>query len=270
MNPRVLLAACFASLLLVGCTAQPVRESAATSESPTYSIERHREQRKVEDGVTLLVIDNPYGEIQVRQTRASTLAFQAVEQHIGEKPRAAIFDWFHEGEQQGVRVRYAEHDPSTPANPREGRVDLVAFVPSGIAVQLRTDFGDMIVRRINNDVTASSRSGRVTVTARGVLNLSSETGEVRAWNMGYDWPRPSELRSGGIVMVDVPVFTGLDLEVSARDEIRAEFELDHLSQDEDGVWHARHRQGDGASVIRVTSGASVLLQAQREPLPASR
>src|SRR5690606_5393710 len=156
-----------------------------------------------------------------------------------------------------------------------------------------------------------------------------ESGEVRAWNMGYDWPRPSLLRSGGTVMADVPLFTGLDLQVSAhgeirsdfpldqleqgaagvwraRDrggagaaasgvsrcgggvmadvplftgldlqvsahgEIRSDFPLDQLEQDAEGVWRARHRTGTGTSVIRISSGGAVLLQGQRTPLPGHR
>jgi len=273
MHVHVKIAAVLAALLMSACAGQSRRESAAgPDDTPPYSIERHRDQRKVVPGISALVIDNPYGEIQVRQTSAGELAIQAIEQRIGEKPRIARLEWFHEGDRQGFRVRYDEHDPETggPADPRLGRVDLVGFVPPGIPLELRTDFGAQIVRRIDNDVTARSRTGRITVTARGVINITSESGEVRAWNMGYDWPRPSLLRSGGTVMADVPLFTGLDLQVSAHGEIRSDFPLDQLEQDAEGVWRARHRTGAGTSVIRISSGGAVLLQGQRTPLPGHR
>src|SRR5690606_15250599 len=109
------------------------RDTAAqvpTTDAPVFTVERHREDRKIAEGVDTIVIDNPYGEIQVRQTRSGAIGMTGTEQRIGERPRVARLEWFHDGTRQGLRVRYDEHDPSgPPANPRLGRVDLGLFVP---------------------------------------------------------------------------------------------------------------------------------------------
>ena len=130
----VLLTAC------VGAPERPVSTADVTPDTP-YTLERFRGEAKLADGVDTVVFDNPYGDIQVRQTGAAALAWQGVEQRIGSKPRQARIESFVDVARQGVRVRYAEHDAATPANPRLGRVDLYVFVPKGVKVDLRSDFG---------------------------------------------------------------------------------------------------------------------------------
>lgn len=253
----ILLPAALAGLL-AACATQSPRQPAV--ESPPYTIERFREERKLGEGVHTLVLDNPYGEIQVRQTEAAALAIQGAEQRIGEVPRIARLEWFEADGRQGVRVRYAEHDPETPANPRLGRVDLYAFVPPGLRLELRTDFGAIVVRRIDDEVTARSRSGGITVAARGAMDLESREGQVRAWTMSADWRAPVRLVGGAGVLVDVPLFAPIDLQASAVDGIRADFQVDSIVQDADGRWRARHRIGDASLPLHIESGADILLQ----------
>lgn len=244
--------------LLSACATPAPRPPAA--ESTPFTIERFRDERKLGEGVHTLVLDNPYGEIQVRQTQAAALAIQGAEQRIGEDPRIARLEWFEADGRQGVRVRYAEHDPDTPANPREGRVDLYAFVPPGLRVELRSDFGAIIVRRIDDEVVARSRSGGITVAARGAMDLESREGQVRAWTMTADWRSPVRLVGGAGVLVDVPLFAPVDLQATAVDGISADFQVDSIVQDADGRWQARHRIGDGSLPLRIESGADIRLQ----------
>lgn len=257
VTPGLVLPAVLACLL-AACASQAPRQPAA--EVPPYTLERFQEERKLGEGVHTLVLDNPYGEIQVRQTQAAALAIQGVEQRIGETPRVARLEWFEADGRQGVRIRYDEHDPETPANPRLGRVDLYAFVPPGLRIELRSDFGAIVVRRIDDEVVARSRSGGITVAARGAMDLESREGQVRAWTMTADWRGPVRLVGGAGVLVDVPLFAPIDLQASAVDGIRADFEVDSIVQGADGRWQARHRVGEGSLPLRIESGADILLQ----------
>ncbi len=257
-----------AAVLLASCASAPPKNTVAHAEtSPPFTIERLREERKIPDGVDTLVIDNPYGEIQVRQTRAAAFAIQSIEQRIGEEPRIAALEWFQEGPRMGFRVRYKEHDPSTPANPRLGRVDLGVFIPAGYKLDLSTDFGLINLRRINNDVAATSRSGMINSATRGAMKLTSGTGEIRAWTMGYDWPAPTEISTNGHVIADIPVFAELDLAVTAANGIESDFPLDHQTQDDAGRWQGKRHSGTGRTIMRIVSGGIAHLQALEAPYP---
>lgn len=257
--PVRLAFAALPALVLAACGSTPPRQQQAEA-PPPFTLERFRDEQKLGENVRTVVLDNPYGEIQVRQTQAGAIAIQGVEQRIGETPRVARIEWFEEDSRQGVRIRYAEHDPETPANPRLGRVDLYAFVPPGLRVDLRSDFGAIVVRRIDDEVVARSRTGTITVAARGAMDLESREGQVRAWTMSADWNGPVRLVAGGGVLVDVPLFLPLDLQAGAAEGISADFELDSLVQGADGRWQARHRLGEGTLPLRIESGADITLQ----------
>jgi hypothetical protein len=273
--PRLLLSA--AACCLAACSAAPrqsesgpaLAQTAAVdpgTEQVPYTLERFRDERKLGEGVQTVVLDNPYGEIQIRQTSANALAIQGVEQRIGAKPREARIEWFEEGGRQGVRIRYAEHDPNQSADPQLGRVDLYAFVPPKVTVETRSDFGAIFVRRIDNDVVARSSSGPITVAARGGLDLESVTGELRAYPMGFDSSAPVRLRSQSGILADVPLSGGLELRANAATGIRADFELDSLVQNSDGRWQAELRTAAGGRRIEVESlEGDVLLQGVHPP-----
>jgi len=216
--------------------------------------------------VHTVVLDNPYGEIQVRQTSASAVAIQGVEQRIGTQPRVARIEWFEQDGRQGVRIRYAEHDPSQPADPRRGRVDLWVFVPPSVKVEVRSDFGAIIVRRIGNDVLARSNTGQITVAARGGMDIESQRGEIRAYPMGFESTAPMRLRSRGGILADVPLSGGLEIAASAATGIRADFELDSLVQTDDGRWHANLlKAGSGRRIDIDSLEADILLQGVHPP-----
>jgi hypothetical protein len=230
-------------------------------------IERHRDQRKLPESLERLVIDNPFGEIQIRQTQTWSLAYHANEQRIGTSPRVASIDWAESEDGVELRVRYPEQDPALPPDPRLGRVDLAVFVPAGPRVVLRSDFGGITVRRVRNAVDAESRSGRIVVAARDAMQLRSVSGELRAFPMQGGWSRPLVLETGGNVVADVPLFAGLALEARSRRGIRADFALDGNSEGDDGTWTAVLRRDEGELQMRIDAGGHVDLMGLRQPLP---
>ena len=254
-------------VLLVACAVAPERPVATTevtSDTP-YTLERFRGEAKLAEGVDTLVFDNPYGDIQVRQTGAAALAWQGVEQRIGNKPRQARIEPFVDGARQGVRVRYAEHDAATPANPRLGRVDLYVFVPKGVKVDLRSDFGSINIRRVNDEIRARSRSGSIIAASRGALDAASDTGEIRVWTMQS--AGETRVRTAGNIIADIPVFDDVSVQATAATGVRAQFELTDLRQDEHGMWQAAWHHGSAEHRMEFHSSAGeVLLQALQRPV----
>ena len=268
MNRLSLLAFAAAIVLLAGCGAPAPRTDAAATTRPEYTLERFRHEDKIGDGVDTLVVDNPYGEIQLRQTSAAALAWQGVEQRIGAQPRIARIESFRDGARQGVRVRYAEHDPDQPANPRLGRVDIYVYVPARIRVDARADFGTISARRIDNDLRARTRNGMIVAATRGAVDAHSDSGEIRAWTMQAAGTTPTRLVTAGNVVADVPLFDDLAVEVRSARPIRADFPLHDSKRLASGVHAASWRNGDGAHSMQIESTAGeVVLQALRKPVP---
>lgn len=263
---RYLLVTCL--LAVVGCRGVENRPATTPAATPRYALERFRQEVKLAAGVDTLVFDNPYGEIQVRQTSASALAFEGVEQRIGAVPRIARIEPFHDGNRQGVRVRYAEHDPVQPANPRLGRVDMYAFVPKNVKLDLRSDFGTITVRRVDDDIHVRTRTGLIVVATRGALDAESVSGEIRSWTMQAGSATPTRISTAGNVIVDVPLFDDLTVEVESARGIRADFPLARIEQMPSGRWQAVWKNGSGNHRMRIDSSqGDVILQALHKPVP---
>jgi len=255
-------------LAAAGCRSVYTKPASTPAATPPYALERFRQEVKLEAGVDMLVLDNPYGEIQVRQTSASALAFEGVEQRIGVVPRIARIEPFHDATRQGVRVRYAEHDAAQPANPRLGRVDLYAFVPKNMKLDLRSDFGTITVRRVDNDIRVRTRTGLIVAATRGALDAESVSGDIRSWTMQAGGATPTRISTAGNVIIDVPLFDDLTLEVESARGIRADFPLTRIEQMPSGRWQAVWKNGTGKHRTRIDSSqGDVILQALRKPVP---
>lgn len=268
MTMRRLLSLLAFSAMSFGCTQTRVDPAALSSQpAPSYTLERFRDEAKLADGVDTLVFDNPYGEITVRQTSAGAVAWQGVEQRIGERPRIARIEPFHEGKRQGVRIRYPGVNPAHPANPRLGRVDLYVFVPSGYSIDLKSDFGLISVRKLDDDVRARSRTGMIVVANRGSFDLESESGELRAFAMQGLEDAPSRLHTSGNIIVDVPVFDDILVDARSGGEFRSNVQLDSKLTDAQGVTQALFTHGTQKHRLTVEGGRSVILQALVNPIP---
>ncbi|MFZ2235962.1 MAG: hypothetical protein WAV67_06245, partial [Dokdonella sp.] len=257
------------AVMAFGC-GQPRPEAKASPDTatvPPYTLERFRDDAKIVAGVETLVFDNPYGEITVRQTNASAVAWQGVEQRIGERPRVARIEPFQQGKQQGVRIRYPDIKPSAPANPRQGRVDLYVFVPRGYKLDLRSDFGAITVRKVEDDVRARSRTGMIVVANRGSYDLQSQSGELRAYAMEALGDAPSRLHTSGNILVDVPVFDDIVVEATSEGEFRSDVKLDSQTVDPQGVTRARFTHGTQKHRLTAEGGHSVILQVLNKPIP---
>jgi hypothetical protein len=256
-----LLPALAALSALAGCTAgqviAPPSGDPAAAAAP-FEVHRLREERKLAAGVRVVVIDNPYGEIQVRQTDAQAIAIAAVEQRIGTKPRVARIEWFDGADRQGLRVRYPGLDPRRPADPRRGRVDLVVFVPAGPKLEVRSDFGAIVVRRLNNAVQAESRSGPITIAARGAIEARSERGAIRLFPMEVPPGARYAAVTGGEVYAELPVFAPLALEVEARESLLAEIAFDRRERGMRGE-RAELRLGSGEVPFRLRGRTVALM-----------
>ena len=177
---------------------------------------------EVSPGDSLHVV-NPFGDVHARfggyEDQAEILATsQRLET---DRPELEV-RLSREGTRADVLVAY-----SAPADERVGtrdRIDLVVFVPQGVALDVRTHDGRIEVKGLHGDVTASSLTGSIQVrsvsgrvrakSARGDIvahletgvtgepqDLSTETGNIEVW-LWEDANLDVDLRTSGEISTD--------------------------------------------------------------------
>lgn len=236
------------------------------------AVERERRDLALAPDTQLIRIVNPHGSVGVRNVREALVGVQATVQRIGdhgEEPTIRI-------EQQGatalVEIGYASDATTGTDAPvdghRKGRVDLAVFVPPAILVEVETTYGNIELRRLDNDARARSRDGRIVGAGTGFLDLASETGAVRAFPMSGKWIQPLRFATRtGPIFVDVPGYGEITLDARTKGRIDADFEVARSRDGERNV--ASFRNASGAQRVEIVSetGSISLQYAARPPTP---
>lgn len=162
----------FGALLCVS----PVCAQAAAQPSPEPSAERHDFSATLADGQGL-TIDNPYGDVRLRfGGYAHALEIHAVvQQPAGASPIAM------EPAGDATRYRFAPRLPAGALLAEGQRIDLVAFVPLGHAVSVRTERGLIESRGVRGDVDLSSVAGDIAIRGtQGRVRAATGAGSIEA------------------------------------------------------------------------------------------
>jgi hypothetical protein len=174
-------------------------------------------------------VDNPHGSVFARfGGYEHQLEVLATSQRIDDDlPQLEVF--FDPGE-AGLEVRVAAAEGDTTPAPNAGkrqrrdRIDLVVFVPQGIALDVTTLDGGVEVKGIKSDLTVSTRGGEIRVrkvdghvsakSVRGSISvalengvtskaqeLATETGDIEAY-LWEDAAMRVELDTSGRISTD--------------------------------------------------------------------
>lgn len=213
----VLLVSVNACTSSVKTTSVPV---AAAAQVP-YQIERWQRDIELTDAIKSIKIENLHGNLILKQTRASSIGVQGVEQKLGQTPEAAQLQVRTLDGQLQLAIIYAS-DALTGADAKvdghlKGRVDLAVFVPKAIALELQTSFADLVVRKLHNPIRAESDSGRISVSTSLASELISKTGNISYLPSDCAAASGVKIRTNGArVVVDVPTYCALRLDVNAK------------------------------------------------------
>lgn len=213
------------SLVLFGCAVDPARQHApmesGTAEATGPSIERGSLEARLADALPVQ-IENPYGDVRLRfGGYEGVLLAQYVEQR---PPQAAPITLEFAAEQGLLRARLPEHVTLLPGQ----RLDLVAFVPKGYAVRVRTEHGAIEGRGIQGDVEFFSREGAIAFRAIAG-RIRAETGGGTIEGQLEPAPEGSAQRLAtrtGAITLAVPEGLNAALELASSGAFATEFSLE--------------------------------------------
>lgn len=218
--PLAVLASCRLSEPRTEASSRP-----AATPPPPYRVERGNQDLPADATLRLVKIVNPHGSVVLKQTNAPTVGFHRVVQLIGATPEAPDIRFVRNGDTIELVVSYASDatrgEEQLVDGYRKGRVDATLFVPPGPSIDVRTNYGDIQARRINNDLVASSRTGRVMGAGGGAMSLRSDSGIVRAFPTASKWNRPFEIETvSGDILVEIREPVAVRFEATTGGQIR--------------------------------------------------
>lgn len=163
-------------------------------------------------------------------------------------------------------------DPEQDPDGRRDRIDLVVFVPKGVALEASTDDGSMEIKKLKSDLTASSVTGDIYIRGiGGRVNAKSARGslEVTLSSGATDETQRLSTQTGDI-MVHVWEDAAVDARLSTSGEISTDFSLtiEHRRLEEPSK-HAVATINGGGPRLEMTSkrGRLRLLRLQKDYRP---
>ena len=182
----------FASAVLLSLVAPPTSPTPAPSPAATakppreVKLERLAWSRSVEgpEPITAIEIRNDFGDIRARYAADRTLDASMVVQRLDPGPEHVGFTVERRGPVLALVVGYppGRVRDADPRPPKDGydRLDLVVFVPAGVALRAHTLRGLVEVRGLRSDVEAATLDGSIQVGATGTIQARSASGEITA------------------------------------------------------------------------------------------
>lgn len=248
----------FAAAGLTGCGTTPSRTAAApTAEPPPYVVERIKRDLILPETVKHVRIHNPHGSVSIKAIDSRTLGAYEVVQLIGSAPEKPDIQMRIDGDTAVLDVSYASdarHGTDRLINGyRKGRVDLGIFLPAGPDLDVTTTYGDLQVRRVDNEVRARTRDGRLSVAAAGSIDAATDSGELRVFPTQAKWLKPLKVHSrSGNILVEVPLYGEIALDVETSGSIAGNVPLELRDASGDRR-HGQLRRGGASQHMQVTS-----------------
>ena len=246
--------ALLAAAALAGCGQAPKRPAG----DPPFSVEQLKRDLALPESVVRIRIDNPHGGVAVRQVEQRVLGTYEVIQRIGAQPEEPQVSLAIEGDTAVLSVAYASDRRGADRlvdGHRKGRVDLGVFVPKGPLLDITTTYGDVLVRRVANDMVVRTRDGRLTAAGAGAMDLATQSGELRAYPTSAKWATPMRLATGsGKVLLEVPAYGQIALSARTGGKFTGPFRLEPTGL-ADGRQQVEWRGGGGTQRIEVDSGS---------------
>jgi len=185
--------------------------------STAFRIDSLRQEFVLPKTVSTLRIENEFGEINVRKMPKLSVGTITATQRFGAQAALPEINWFIEGHIATLTVRYPDKAPAHDAfdgNP--GRADLAVYVPDLAHLALASNQGRIQVKRYSGSVTAKSTSGALLISARGALNLTTQSGDILAMHIAPKWTGSSHIVSqSGLVNVVIPELVTAQIDASA-------------------------------------------------------
>ena len=234
----------FCLLIISSCsknTKRAISQDNNLSESIKVAIEKEQNDISVTPSHKKLTVNNPHGNIYIRKTEEPFVGVFSTMQLIGEDAEEAKINIENNSKNIKIDISYSS-DKTIGVNTlinghKKGRVDLVVYVPKQLIIKLKTTYGSINVKRIDNEVDLSTTSGSVKLSSRGRLNIETVSGDVYAYLIEPKWNKKSKIISdSGNLIITFPELSSLDLKVSSKNSILSNFNLESTLKNDSHIF----------------------------------
>jgi hypothetical protein len=161
----------FLIVLLSGCT-----DSHSPYQSSDVQLKKYSWKGKIPRAHRVKVI-NPYGNIDSRTGSYQIIDITGVMQLIGPDAKKAQVEIREENDVTIIEVKY----PSgiyDELDRRIARFDIGVFVPTGVVLELETDFGDIKIKKHRNRIFAKTNSGNIAGSTKNIIHAFTQSGNI--------------------------------------------------------------------------------------------
>ena len=173
------------SLLAACLAAAAAAQDPSPSPSPALVLDRFTWDKEVDGPAPIRAVEvrNDYGDVRARFAGDRRLELHAVIQRLGVPPGVGV-TVERRGDVIALLVAYPpgriqDAEPEPPKDSYD-RLDLVVFVPAGVAFSGHTLRGMVEVRGLESDVRAATRQGPIEVRTTGAIEARSQSGNIAA------------------------------------------------------------------------------------------
>lgn len=144
--------------------------SASHGATPAYSLERLEWQGQLAAG-NHITINNPWGDVRIRESGGTNAIFHAVMQKIGPEPKVAELKV--EKNEGHITFNLVYPEDQQPGSVKEGRIDASIILPKGINISVNADRGRVLTKTLENDLTISATNADIEVKSKGRLEIDA-------------------------------------------------------------------------------------------------
>jgi hypothetical protein len=221
--------------------------------------------------ITRLEIRNDFGDVRARRAGDRRIEASAVVQRLDADPAGVGFTVERHGPVVALVVAYPpghvrDADPNPPKDSYD-RLDLVVYVPEGVALRAETLRGRIEIRGLKSDVEAATLDGPLSVVTTGSVRARTAGGAitaiVEASALAHPENGPMLFESGtGAITVTVPERAPIDLRAETSGPLSSELRMHRKQGARTRAWKASGRSRR-LVLVRSDSGAIQVLRDER-------
>lgn len=172
----------------------------------------------------LVRVVNPYGSVTSRSSLVNGVELSAAIQKIGSNPPEHTIDISDNNGVTEIVISYPKGTIRNAKGQLTGRFDLGVWLPSWIRLEVKTDFGDIKVKKSASDIMAKTNTGKITIGTSGHVEAVSERGNISVDFYGERFRQPMKVLSRfGDVKVNMSQNARVILQARAAKDIKNNF-----------------------------------------------
>ena len=240
---------------LVGCFGNGPTRIDHPADPADATIVREDNSFALGKDIALVEIDNPYGEINVRDHDGAEVGVHAVAQLLpGTYSRTRLVAIRENG---SLKLKVV-----LPAGAADGRYDMAVYVSKDMPLNLHGGKFRVDAKKRNARLTIATVSGKINASSHDVLDLSTDSGTIQAAQLDENWIGTSRLRSkSGRIVALTPLSGNVSLSAETGGQMSTNFGLT-IHERPQGGHRASAQYGTGASQWHIESDSGEIILEQ--------